>query len=962
LIVIDFVFQCFCNFDLMFGKSSLFFILFILFSIYSNAQYFILGQDPASVKWEVIKSEHFRVIFPSEIEKQAQHVANMLELAFAPLSENLKSKPVHISLVLHNQSVTSNAMVPWAPKRMEWFTNPSQDDYPQPWFDQLVIHEFTHVVQYSKIYSGLTKILNYLFGQQITVGVFGTFVPLWFVEGDAVCAETAFSNAGRGRMPSFEMELRSQVLQKGIYSYDKAVFGSYRTFTPDKYVLGYHIVAEAQKCFSYDVWETAMRRTSHIPIMVVPFSSGVHKVSRMGKARLYKFCLQKLDSAWTIQDEGIKKSHFKLLSSKRGKLHSSYNHGSFIDDTYFLTVKSGINDITRFTTIDNSGKEHRLFTPGDYNTTSLSYAQHKIVWAETASDIRWENRSYSVIKSYDIITRKVKQLTHHTRYFAPSLNHLGNKIVCMEQTTDMRSFLVILDARTGAVLNRRAADSNDYVMTPTWSDNDEDVVFIALNQSGKRICLWNSKDEIIDLTKPSFTNIQQPVKSGSFVYFVGAFSGINNIYRLDSSGQIVQLTSSRFGATDPSLDAKGKEIIYSDYTADGYQLVKASVDSLKGVPLLQVTDNSIKLYKSLIYDKKPLDFYHFKENEYQVKRYNKLLHLLNFHSWGPLSIDADNTSVKPGVQVSSQNLLSTMIVSAGYEHEFNKPVQRFYTKITYKGLFPQFDFRLTYQMNKQDSISWGEFTAQCNVTVPLNLSSSKYYRSVQPQLGYLFYDVVPQNNYSSENYSGYFHVMQYSLFMYNILKTSDRDIQTRWGQTINISYKHTPFTGTNLGNILGIETMFYFPGIGKHHSLNFYLAYQQINSNGYIFNDIIASPQGIDLRGYHQMIVGKFNYEFPLFYPDWSIFSALYIKRFRSALHYDHGFVSDNENRTASYNSAGVSLLADFNLLSFVAPVTLGCRFTYSFSTHRILPELIYTINFNQLYFKPKFARVKDWE
>jgi hypothetical protein len=953
-------FTGFCTFDDMFVQKKILFILFIFISICSNAQFFDNGQDPASVKWKIIKTKHFKVIYPIEIEKQAQHIANMLEEAFVPLSASLKSKPVNISVILHNRSTTSNAMVPWAPKRMEWYTCPGQDDYPQPWFDQLVVHEFRHVVQYSKMNSGFTKVLTYIMGQQIIAGVLGAFVPLWFIEGDAVCTETAFSNSGRGRMPDFEMGLRSQVLDKGIYRYNKAVFGSYKTYTPGHYELGYHIVASAQKYFSYDVWESAMNRTAHLPFMVVPFSSGIHKVTRLYKVDLYKLCMQTLQKQWYLQDSTIVATRLELIPKKTNKFYSDYNYGSFIDKNNYLTVKSSIDDIVRFISIDSSGNETRLFTPGQYLSSSLSFAANKIVWAETANDIRWQNRSYAIIKSYNIQTHQVRQLTHLTRYFAPQLNHQGNKIVCAELATNGMSFLTILDAESGSVLNRVAADTGDFIMTPAWSDDDKEIVFIALNKSGKRIRSWNAGGECKDLTQPSFVNIQQPIKSGSYVYYVGSYSGINNIYRLDVSGQIVQLTSSRYGVTDPNVSADGKEIIYSDYTADGYLLVKASLASLPKVPLNEVANTSVKLYESVARDNKPLDFYQNPQTTYTTKPYHKILHLFNFHSWGPLSIDAGNNSIKPGFEIVSQNLLSTMIASAGYEHDWLKPNQQFYAKLSYNGLYPQFDFQLNYHLNKPEELNYNTFSAQINMKVPFDLSSGKYYRSIQPQIGYTFYKIIPHKNYTLDGSPGYYHTLNYRFYGYNVIKSSPKDINAPWEQVLDIRYENNLPGGVDVGNIFSAESMFYFPGIVRHHSFNMYLAYQKINSGELTLPDIIASPQGDPLTGFHQLITGKFNYELPLFYPDWSIGSLLYIKRFRAALHYDEAYVTDwYKNKTWRY-SAGVSLLSDLHVLRFLAPLTLGCRATYTFYNRNMIYEVIYNINFNQLYFKPRFSRAND--
>ena len=49
---------------------------------------------------------------------------------------------------------------------------PSQDPS-DTWLEHLCVHEFRHVVQIDKVNQGLTKILYYLFGEQITIAITG---------------------------------------------------------------------------------------------------------------------------------------------------------------------------------------------------------------------------------------------------------------------------------------------------------------------------------------------------------------------------------------------------------------------------------------------------------------------------------------------------------------------------------------------------------------------------------------------------------------------------------------------------------------------------------------------------------------------------------------------------------------------------------------------------------------------
>ncbi len=939
-------------------RNSALFAL-ILLTFITRAQYYDLGQDPASVRWKFIKTEHFKIIFPAGIEDQAQHIASGFEKVYEPLSADMKIAAVKVPVVLHNRAILSNAEVPWAPKRIEFFMCPGQDDYAQPWADQLMLHEFRHVVQYSKINQGLTKGLSYIFGQQITAGVIGTFVPLWFVEGDAVYTETAFSNSGRGRMPSFSMKMRAQVLEKGIYNYNKACFGSYRTFTPNRYEFGYQLVATARKHFTGEIWERAMDKAGKLPLMVTPFNYGLKKVSGMGKVKLYKYCFYELDSLWHHQRIQTKVTASETIPVAKNKIYTSYNFPVFAGDKSYIMVRSGMNDITRFVRIDSAGREHKLFTPGQYSLSSFSVYGTKMVWAETANDPRWENQTYSVIKIFDIQKKRARQLTHRSRYFVPALDRQGKKIVCVEQSITGQSSLVVLDAATGEVLRRFRAHDDDFLMTPSWSETGREIVFIALNRYGKRLCLLDSAGTSHDLTTAGFDEMAQPVLIKNHVYFVAAWTGISNIFALDTATKILfQVTSALYGVADPYVDNSGKELIYADYTADGYRPVKASLDPTEWM-LFEKTDNPQDKFFLPVETSRAqvIDFYDKEKSNYPVKPYSKILNLFNIHSWGPVSVNADNTTVKPGVEFLSQNLLSTMIVSAGYEHEWNKPVSQVYAKLSYRGWYPRIDMQFAYRFNKEDTITWNIMFLQAGIKIPWNINRGKYFIFLQPEVDFNFYRLIPQKNYPAGNFSGYYQAMEYKFFGYHVLKRSLRDINPRWGQMLEFSYKHTPFDGKQFGDITAVQGILFFPGIGHHHSLNIYAGYQRNKAKQYMFNDLVSLPHGYNSAMYPKIFSTQTAYEMPLFYPDWTIGSFLYIKRFRGALYYDHAWVTDRYNKIQSLNSAGLALLADFHLLRFLAPLSMGIRATCRLDNKTMSYEFIYSVNFDQLMFRRGFSR-----
>ena len=180
-------------------RKKILLLLFLVVTCGGYAQYYTMGEDPASLRWNQINTDHFKVIFPEEFSSEARRTTYLLEFHYDQNAGYLEHLPRKIPVVLHNRSVRSNGFVAWAPKRMELVTTPPADSYPQDHMEQLVLHEFRHVVQVDKMNQGITRGLTWIFGEQAQGAVTG-LVPFWYLEGDAVDAETRLSLAGRGRL------------------------------------------------------------------------------------------------------------------------------------------------------------------------------------------------------------------------------------------------------------------------------------------------------------------------------------------------------------------------------------------------------------------------------------------------------------------------------------------------------------------------------------------------------------------------------------------------------------------------------------------------------------------------------------------------------------------------------------------------------------------------------------------
>jgi hypothetical protein len=172
----------------------------------------------------------------------------------------------------------------------------------------------------------------------------------------------------------------------------------------------------------------------------------------------------------------------------------------------------------------------------------------------------------------------------------------------------------------------------------------------------------------------------------------------------------------------------------------------------------------------------------------------------------------------------------------------------------------------------------------------------------------------------------------YRLIYYHLLKRSKRDIYSRFGQVFISQLEHTPFGGDYNGRMFSAETRLYFPGMVRHHSMNFRLGYlnQDLNveKGSYRFSTILFYPRGYGYVPYEDLWVGSMNYSLPLFYPDLAIGSLAYIQRITTNLFYDQGNGLRN-GESFLFNSVGFEMNFDFNLMRFLTPFNMGFRFYY---------------------------------
>ncbi|MGD2035777.1 MAG: hypothetical protein PVF73_12010, partial [Bacteroidales bacterium] len=769
-------------------------IIFLLIRLNLPAQFYNTGQAPASVRWMQIKTDHFQLIYPEGFGKEANRAANLLEYVYEFSAEDFPGTPKKISVILYNQSVNSNGYVAWAPRRVEWVTTPPGDSYVQDWLEQLALHEYRHVVQLDNLEQGLTRVLNILFGEMAT-GLVAAYLPFWFLEGDAVVNETAFSSTGRGRSADFTMELRTIELEKEKrYSYDQSYLGSYKYFIPNHYKYGYHMVSYAKLKYNTAIPGKTIDKVGKRPYLGAPFYFALKQNGAGSKTDLYHNAFDSLRKVWkteSIQNASGIPDRIGLPETKH------YTNYRYVQPTPYgiFAVRTGIDDITRFVFLKDSSDDVVIHTPGRYRNTPVSAGEKYVVWEEYLPDARWEQKNYSVIKLLELATGNEKQLTTRSRYFSPSLSPSDNKIACIKTDRLNRYSIVILDSFNGEIKDEIMAGEGICIYHPVWLSEDM-LAFISMHNNNKQIEQIDIRTgERKVLFSSGLINITRLHASDNILYFTYDPEISRNIYAIDLvSGKMFKITSSKYGADYPY--AKNNVLYYSDYSLNGYRPVRLELDA----SIWESADTIKKYHYSwadhlsgqtgINIQKDPIP-----SVTYDTAKYNRLLHSFYLHSWTPFYFDVNdflslNPEIYPGVTIFSQNKLSTITSSISYYYKdqthYVKPsltIERFYPVFELSALFsgrPSYNNGYESTPLPNDPAYYKSFRIRCYL--PLDLTRNKFNRFLQPGISY---------NYHHEYYLtdtlayklGYDN-LNFNFFLSNLLKRSPKDIEPRLGQTL----------------------------------------------------------------------------------------------------------------------------------------------------------------------------------
>lgn len=990
-----------------------FFILAILlFSSFFNiaySQYYSLGGDPGRVKWNVIKTENFKLIYPAEIDSLARIYLANLEGRRDAVNKSMNINPKRIPVILHPYTTMSNGVVTWAPKRIDLITTPdAYDSGTDPWISHLTTHELRHVSQVEHFTKGIYNVFYYLLGEQVTGLGVGLFAHKYFLEGDAVVAETELTRGGRGRKADFTQFYRTMYINDKFRNYDQLVLGSNRYYTPNEYVFGYALISYLRYTTNeYDInnilFSGPVKYWYNLGYLLDPIkkTTGVSTENHLYNAQklfsdMWKKDYMSRGRYTTPEAVGLRKKKERLYTEMTNPIVIRDSLSRF--DGSVVALKEGMEYTRKMVLIDTAGKERFLH---HFNSVSsrLKYHQEsgKIYWTETVSNEAVDLEDFSVLMEMSVRDGKIKRLSGLTKYFNPAPSATGDTVAVAEYPVTGSSYMTFLNATDGKPIASVEAPEKGQIKEMVFCGKT--IYATVIKDKGMSVYRYgNGKwKEIVPQQNRGINGINS---FDGKIYFSSDLDGVINIYEFDpESSTLARITNSEYGAEYPYFDPVSGDLFYSEYGMNGYTAVRSDKNSLIRKPASFSHPHQFPLAEILTRQMKEenvddlfidtLDT--FDTLQFPARKYSKFLNAFRIHSWFPVYVNVDKImtfsfqnitlAASLGATVMSQNTLGNVVTTLSYGYVKDNLSQHYFhsghAKIDAK-LFGNLSTEVSFDINERNSWTYFyDYAAYSQIMYenhntplistrvllyyPLSLNSRGWYRSLTPQFSWnfsndIFYSYAgPMAGHSSAALNGeevMKHELRYGISYGQVIPTANTQIYPRWGFGFTAYGSSAPWSNVNFGQLLYLYGYAYLPGITRQQGIKLTAAWQRQFSDGklYYLSSFASMP-----RGYRNQyptetyFLATLDYAIPIYLGDFRLGPVFYFKRLQLIPFADLA-VDKNPYSKKGYYSFGSDILVDFHFIRLGFPFSMGMRYAYTgpqYDDSRHYFGFLFNISFN---------------
>ena len=965
-------------------KRYIFAILLLLCGLFTaervTAQYYSWGVDSPRHRWRQMKSESYRVVYPTTTEDVASRMMYYLGTVKDDINYGYRYPAMSIPFVVHPENFNSNGLVMWMPRRVEFLATPSVNSFATPWVKQLIAHEYRHAVQYNNLNRGVFKALSYLLGQQSST-ISLLVMPLWMMEGDCVMTETEMTTFGRGMQPSFTLPYRAyDDVGDAFKNIDKWFCGSYKDYIPDHYQLGYLLSRHAYNLTGRVLGDGIAELTSRRPYMVISTSWSMNEVIALSEPKLFYDTFHTLASHWDKLPKEQTTTHIPIPEPKS---HTIYSHPQVTYDGDIIMLKEDLDRPTAFVRLDSIGVERHIAYTGNVSTRPALSNMGRLWWTEYRRSTLFDHEVNSVLCYMDLSEERPRYYAEHNNVLYPTPT-IGQSLAWVEYTPDGIYTVV---ANGIAELNERTMlPCGSEIHGMAWDDQTMGLYIIVTDDDGMHIArVVRGGTERV--TRPSYSTLSDLRAKDGKLYFGSISSGLDELHYYDlREGKEYRISQSRYGSFNP-MPYDDNRVIATSYDRRGYLPVMQRVDNKREVTY-RTAPPKILLPEGREWNVVNLDTVRFTPaDNAQImaqtppKRFNKFGHMFNIHSWAPMSYDPYNIveenaiAFNLGGTIMSQNILSTTegFLTYGWNQEEGsvwKGLIRYYglgLNLWVRGVYGgrQTLHTIYYYDPTTQKVVFPDipklgryYSASVGATLPLLMQRGYHTRQLaistvwntsngmKVNVGKIHYENGKISNFEKLGYSEGVRQLTCAITFQDYVRQAHRDFLPPYGFVAQGSYTLNP-SSDDMGHLLVTYGKLYTRGFAPHHSLSVEASYQN-SFGGFQSKEVLSNlsfsstrllPRGWSSREIvnKHYVATALNYQLPICYPEMGIRGLIYFKRIRlnagldAASFYSpkfHPVTGDIIEKRYHIGSYGLDFGFDFNVIAMPEAATISAKFS----------------------------------
>jgi Tol biopolymer transport system component len=545
--------------------------------------------DPAFT-WTTLETQHFFIHYHQGEEEIAKRAAVIAEDVHDRLVPRIKWDPKgRTHLVLVDAMDESNGLTtPFPYNHITLFiTQPvggpgfGTTSYDE-WMRLLITHEYVHILHLDMVH-GATDVLQYIFGRLYFPNL---FEPAWMIEGLATYEETEQTSGGRGRSPGAEMIIRMAVLEDNFPRLSQAtVFPDFWPSGQVPYLFGEGFTRFIAEKYGREKLAGISTKYSNHGIPWFVDSNGKWTLDQWYSDLWEEWRLELVRRYSKVRDDlNAKGLTTSLALTSRGYVNVSPAFSP--DGSRIAYTISNADEFPAIYILNADGTGNRRLVE---NVASSSASGESLAWSPdnrgiyyTKLEVTRNTDAYNDIYYYDLQKNKEVRITDGLRARDPFPSPDGRKLIFVMNKLGRNRLGVfnLASPQGGPVgisdITWLSEESEKQYETPRYSP-DGSLIVVGVWQSGGYKDIWildRQGNKVEELTHDRAIDggaIWSP--DGKIIYFSSDRTGIFNLYAYEiATKKLYQITNVLGGAFTPSPSPDGKVLVFSSYTAEGYDL------------------------------------------------------------------------------------------------------------------------------------------------------------------------------------------------------------------------------------------------------------------------------------------------------------------------------------------------------------------------------------------------------